>query len=49
MAKELWQFEEEGIMKALIAAEINNQLADKASRLSNLPDEIQKSFSDNAM
>lgn len=49
MAMYLWEFEEEGLMKALIAAEINNKLAEKAGSVSNLPDELEGIFTKNAL
>ena len=48
MAMYLWEFEEEGLIKALIAAEINNKLAEKAASTSNLQDDIENSFRSSA-
>lgn len=48
MALYLWEFGEEGIAKALIAAEVNKQLAEKASNISNLPDEYVANLNTNA-
>ena len=43
MARFLWQMEEEGIAKAIIAAEINNELASQADRR-GMAEESRKTF-----
>ena len=42
----MWRMEEEGVAKALIAAEINNELALKAQR--DLAEESMKQFRSNS-
>jgi len=48
MALYLWEFGEEGIAKALIAADVNKTLAAQASNISNLPDEYIANLNTNA-
>ena len=46
MALYLWEFGEEGLSKSLVAIEINERLAAKAARISNLPDEVASDLTD---
>ncbi|XP_066935830.1 transient receptor potential cation channel subfamily M member-like 2 [Clytia hemisphaerica] len=46
MALYLWEFGEEGLAKSLVAIEINEKLAAKAARISNLPDEVASDLND---
>ena len=44
MAMFFWEFEDEGLIKALIGVAVNKELAKKASRLSNSQDEIKMKY-----
>ena len=47
MARFLWHMEEEGIAKAIIAAEINNELASQADQ-GGIAEELRKTFMKNS-
>ena len=46
MALYLWEFGEEGLAKSLVAIEINESLAAKATKISTLPDEVASDLTD---
>ena len=48
MAIYVWEFGEEGMAKALVAIEINNMMAVKAQKISNLKDDCLDSLKNNA-
>ena len=48
MALYVWEFGEEGMAKALVAIEINNMMAAKAKKISNLKDDCFVVLNNNA-